>query len=439
MKNLIKSGFTAVTRVGQTAKVAAETGWKIRTQQAPAPVLLREAFERLGATYIKLGQFIASSPSLFPPEYVREFQSCLDRTPPTPFRDIVEVIESSLGSPWQIHFKSIEPIPLASASIAQVHAARLHDGSDVVIKVQKPGVGTLLHTDLNMVQLAAQVMEKTIPGMSYSSLANIVKEIRVRMVREVDFIEEADNIADFIIFLKQTHNEAVTAPYVYREHSAQAVLTMERLYGVPLTDLDALRQYADEPSQVLITAMNTWFASLMGCPSFHADLHAGNLLLLRDGRVAFIDFGIVGKLDPTAWRAGMGFMEAFSRQDYRGMAANMSQMGMAHQHVDENQLATDLERVIESLMNTDPQAILSGHNMGEMNLLMADLVQVGQRHGLKFPEDFTLLIKQMMYFDRFIRILAPQMDMFQDSRLHPLGDPQNPVQVERIQHQTRRI
>ena len=422
LKSGLKSGITALGRVGQTATVATQTAWKIRQHREDAPLLLREAFEQLGATYVKLGQFIASSPSLFPPDYIREFQACLDRTPPVPYRDMLAVLEGSLGTPWQVHFASIDPVPLASASIAQVHAARLHDGSDVVIKIQKPGVDTLLHTDLAMVQVTAQILEKTVPGMSYSSLANIVQEIRVRMLREVDFVEEADNIADFIVFLKQTENEAVTAPYVYREHSSKQVLTMERLYGMPLTDLDALRQYASEPAQVLVTAMNTWFASLMACPSFHADLHAGNVLLLRDGRVAFIDFGIVGKLDPQAWQAAMGFMEAFSRQDYQGMAANMSHMGMASMQVDKAQLAVDLERVIETLLNTDPQDILNRQNMAEMNLMMADLVKVGQRHGLKFPEDFTLLIKQMMYFDRFIRLLAPHMDMFNDSRLHPLGD-----------------
>ncbi len=147
----------------------------------------------LGSTYIKLGQFIASTPSLFPREYVEEFQGCLDQTPSLPFSYVQGVLASEFeGRNLSEIFASIDETPLASASIAQVHAAKLVTGEDVVIKVQKPGVETILYTDLNVLHWATKVLEKAVPKVKFASLADIVEEIKTRMVREVDFIEEAE-------------------------------------------------------------------------------------------------------------------------------------------------------------------------------------------------------------------------------------------------------
>src|SRR5690606_12096646 len=151
--------------------------------------------------------------------------------------------------------------PLASASIAQVHAARLVTGEDVVIKVQKPGVETILYTDLNVLHWATKVLEKVVPKVKFASLADIVDEIKTRMVREVDFIEEAQNLDDFINYLNVTQNSTAAAPKGYHQYSIRSVLSMQRFYGVPLTDFDEVKKVSTDPSQVLITAMNTCFGS----------------------------------------------------------------------------------------------------------------------------------------------------------------------------------
>ncbi|MEX7544005.1 N-succinylarginine dihydrolase, partial [Acinetobacter baumannii] len=245
--------------------------------------------------------------------------------------------------------------PLASASIAQVHAAKLTTGEDVVIKVQKPGVETILYTDLNVVHWAAKLLERAVPKIKFAALSDIVDEIKTRMVREVDFIEEAQNLDDFVEYLNISQNQAATAPKVYHQFSTRRVLTMQRLYGVPLTDFSVVKQYAKDPSQVLITAMNTWFGSLMLCKSFHADLHAGNLMLLEDGRIGFIDFGIVGQLKPEVWTACIAFMDALQKTDYQAMAENMLKMGMTHNKIDVQVLAQDLERLFNGVLMADPQ------------------------------------------------------------------------------------
>lgn len=198
---------------------------------AEVPATLRRLFELLGATYIKLGQFVASSPTIFPAEYVTEFQKCLDNAEPVPFSQIKRVVERDLKRPLSEVYSFVDEKPLATASIAQVHAAKLKSGEDVVIKVQKPGVDSLLTADLAFVSFATKVLEFLVPDLKRLSLADITGDIRTTMLDELDFQKEAKNMAEFRAFLAASGNKAVMCPDVFPAASSKKVLTMQRLYG----------------------------------------------------------------------------------------------------------------------------------------------------------------------------------------------------------------
>ena len=405
-------GVKGATRIVQTTRVLAGSGlgW-ILGDRPPTPRLLRRTFERLGATYIKLGQFIASSPSFFPSEYVQEFQYCLDRTDPLPFRTMEKVLKEELGKSLEDIYAAIDPQPLASASIAQVHAATLITGEDVVIKIQKPGVRDVLLTDLNFLFVSARILEFIKPTLSFASLSAIIGEIQKTMMEECDFLKEAENIRKFDAFLKNTDNETAMVPTVYSQATTLRVLTMERLYGVPFTEPDDLRQYVPHPEDALISALNTWFSSLLFCDFFHADVHAGNLLVLKDGRIGFIDFGIVGSISPDTWAAMITLMEAIEEGDYQTIADSMLIIGVTQEKVDTQGLARDLRMLFGDLDTLEPEET-------EINNLMLDIVALGERYGLHFPREFALLLKQFLYFDRYVHILAPDMEIFGDQRVN---------------------
>ncbi|XP_057858550.2 uncharacterized aarF domain-containing protein kinase At5g05200, chloroplastic [Cryptomeria japonica] len=398
-----------------------------------SPAYLRRLFEHMGATYIKLGQFIASTPTLFPEDYVKEFQNCFDKAPPVPFHEIESVLQKELNQPVESVYEHIDPVPIASASIAQVHCARLRGSQkDVVIKVLKPGIEDYLIADLNFLYVVARLLEFLSPQISRTSLVGIVEDIRASMLEEVDFQKEAANLESFRGYLEATGltNQAA-APKIYYHCSSQRVLTMERLYGVPLTDLDSIRSLVSSPEASLITALNVWFGSLLSCETFHADVHAGNLWLLNDGRIGFLDFGIVGRISPRTWTAMETFLTSIGNGQFEAMAASLVQMGATSDNVDTRSFARDLEKIFSSVQDLDSELIVaasSGPNNAtisanlaldeqKMNALFLDVVRVSDSYGLKFPREFALLMKQLLYFDRYTRLLAPNLNMLRDDRI----------------------
>ncbi|GJN09877.1 hypothetical protein PR202_ga27925 [Eleusine coracana subsp. coracana] len=371
--------------------------------------------------------------------------------------DFSKTANTSAGIPAQIRLGLLSPLYLRRLfermgatyiKLGQVHGARLKSSQkDVVIKVLKPGIEDTLVADLNFIYVVARVLEFLNPELQRTSLVGIVKDIKESMLEEVDFRKEAANIEAFQRYIEAMgFDRQAKAPFVYRHCSTKHVLTMERLYGVPLTDLESIRSLVPDPELTLVTALNAWFGSLISCESFHADVHAGNLWLLRDGQVGFIDFGIVGRISPRTWAAMEVFLASFATEDYDAMASALSEMGATGTDINVNEFAKDLQKIFSSIQDLDTEIIVAtarGHDATavsanvvvderQMNALFLDLVRVSESYGLKFPREFALLMKQLLYFDRYTRLLAPSMNMLRDDRIIIASNRQTRI-VDRFQ------
>ncbi len=302
------AGSRTTRRVLATAWAGLRAGaamlWaRVRGRRGEAPAILRRTFEELGPTYVKLGQLIASSQGLFPEVYCEEFRRCLDRVKPFPFADVQRTLREELGRPAEEVFSFIDPEPLASASIAQVHAARLLDGQEVVIKVQRPRIGALVEADLRVLRLAARALALS-PRGELANPVGIVEDFEANIREELDFRLEAVNMAEFNRIMLLRGHEQVVAPRVVEGLVTQRVLVMERFFGHRVDDVEKLRASNVDGEEKLLAGMRAWFGCMILHGFFHGDVHAGNLMALTDGRIGFLDFGIVGPLPARAARAG---------------------------------------------------------------------------------------------------------------------------------------
>jgi predicted unusual protein kinase regulating ubiquinone biosynthesis (AarF/ABC1/UbiB family) len=403
-----------VRRMIVTVAVAIKSAWKmlvarVRGKKDAAPIIVREAFEDLGPTYVKLGQLVASSQGLFPEPYCREFQKCLDRVRPFPFRDVEATLRAELGRDPSEVFASLDPEPLASASIAQVHAAKLKDGSDVVVKVQRPGIAKTIAADLRILRGVA----KLVAVMPHGELANpgdIVEDFEANLSEELDFVNEASNMDEFNRIMREHHQDEVAAPRVMHELTTKRVLVMERFFGHRVDDVAQIRASNVDGEAKLLVGMRAWFQSMIFHGFFHGDVHAGNLMALRDGRIGFLDFGIVGRFPKERRTQITDYLLSFASSDYRKLAETMVAMGSVDGTVDIEAFALDLKVAYAPLLDGDLGSIKYAD-------LIPAITRVAIKHKMRLPRDFVLITKQMLYFDRYAKVLAPKLNIFKDPRI----------------------
>jgi len=229
----------------------------------------------------------------------------------------------------------------------------------------------------------------------------------------------------------------VTAPQVYNELTTKKVLTMQKLNGVSMVDAESIKGITNDPESLIVTALNTWTSSVLNMPWFHADVHSGNLLVLEDGRVGFIDFGMVGRVGEKTFKAVSELSETMAVGDYEGMATALCNMGATDEDVDVQKFGRDIEQVMRSMSNVSPdiaavgigndgsvQAAIS-FDEDEVTNMLLKIVAVTEDNGLRLPREFGLLVKQSLYFDRYLKILAPDLDRATDSRMIALGSGAN--------------
>ena len=368
---------------------------------------LRIAAERLGPTYIKLGQIISSGEGLFPAELVNEFKKCRDQVPPEPFHVVRAVVEADLGHPLEAVFSHFDREPLAAASIAQVHAATLRTGEDVVVKVQRPSVGLLVHKDLRVMAWLAPFMVGRIPIAALANPPALVELFAETITEELDFRLEADNMLDVARIFAELGQRDYVIPRPHPELVTPRVLVMERLFGFNFDDVVGMRDAGVNTTKVVRTGMIGFMEGAMLYGVFHGDLHGGNLFVLADGRVALLDFGITARFSPFKQNAFLRLIVGATMNDLHSQIEALRDLGALPPD-------TDVDGVIADLgldrAPVDPTSLTPDEMVGEIQRVVKALMS----YGAKLPKELMLYIKNLVFLDGAIATLAPDLDLFSE-------------------------
>ncbi len=311
---LLRRGATIAKVIGiHFAPLALRQLRTIRQGALPATQLarpLRKSFQDLGGTFMKFGQIVASSPGMFGDEVADEFRACLDTGPPVPFIDVRQRIEEDLGRPLKEVYADFERDPIGTASIAVVHRARLLDGRVVAVKVLRPDIEHVVATDLDLMQPLMEILVRQTGDQMAGSTLQLLDGFREQIGEEMDLRNEARSQLHFRRLQNEFGLVNLAVPEPFMEFSGRNVLTMEFFDGVPIDDLAKVADLGYDPSPLVQDVMRAFFLTAVRWGAFHGDVHAGNMMLLRDGRIGVIDWGIVGRLDPATHRFFISLLSA---------------------------------------------------------------------------------------------------------------------------------
>jgi len=371
---------------------------------------LRIAFEELGPTFIKLGQLLASRPDIIGSENVKEFKKLQDKVPPFGIDDVNKTIEKELGLNIDKIFKSFNPIPIGSASIAQVHEAVLLNGKKVIVKVRRPGIKEQILTDIRILNALARLMEKHIPESRILDPVGIVNEFSSSILRELDFRREARNAIIFRENFKE--NEKIYIPLIYKEYTKERILVMEKVEGVRVDDVESLKQRGLNIKKIFKTVIDIYFIQIFEHGFFHGDPHPGNILVKEDGRIVMVDFGIVGKIDEEFQESYANIALAIIKQDFDLLINNYLKLGIIpdNDNIDINKLKRELKEDIEEILYP-----LYSSSFVEIKIseFIESIMKVSLKHKLRFLPELLLIDKVLIMLDGLARELSPQTSIIE--------------------------
>jgi ubiquinone biosynthesis protein len=365
---------------------------------------MRKAAESLGPTYIKLAQIISSGEGLFPPELVNEFKKCRDRVRPESFATVKRTVEADLGAPIDAVFERFDTEPLAAASIAQVHAARLRTGEDVVVKVQRPQVARLVHRDLRVMAWLAPHLVGRIPVTALANPPALVEVFAETIIEELDFRIEAANMLDVAMMLQAIEQRSYIVPRPHPTLVTQRVLVMERLDGFNFDDVAGMRDAGIDTEEVVRTGMAAFMEGALIHGIFHGDLHGGNLFVMPDGRTALLDFGIIGRLSEPRRVAFLRLMLGATTNDPKTQITALRDLGALPHDVDIDEVMRELRL---DQPTVDPTTLTGEQLVKEVQRVVKALLDYGAR----MPKELMLYVKNLVFLDGAIARLAPDLDI----------------------------
>jgi ubiquinone biosynthesis protein len=359
-------------------------------------VAFREALEQLGTTFLKLGQLLSSRPDLLPDVYIEELDKLVDAVPPFQFAEVERIVDEDLGADT---LARLDPEPLGAASIAQIHAALLADGREVVIKARRPGVVEQVELDLDLVRSTVEFLEKRSETAQLLQLRALAEELEVHLRAELDFLEEAHN-TELIGRLLEDFDE-LSVPQVIRPHVTERVLVLERIHGKKVTADHGLP--AERAERLAQDFFRAYIRQVTSAGVYHADPHRGNVLLTEDGRLALLDFGLLGRLDDETRTTLSLLLLAIAHNRADDAAAMLLSLSLTTLASDEPSFVHELRRKLPRY-HWRP---LAGIRTGEA---LADLQRICLRYGIRLPTSFALVGKTLSQADSIARSLDPELD-----------------------------
>ncbi|QXC60034.1 hypothetical protein KSP35_16920 [Aquihabitans sp. G128] len=396
-----------------SAVVRATAVWVVRRKgrslARAASEGLVDGFEQLGPTFVKLGQLIASSPSLFPAPLADACLRTLDEVPPFDPETVRRMVTEELGRPPGQIFKSFDDRPLSAASIAQVHAVVLPDGREAVIKLQRPDIAHRMNTDLRIQYFLARKVLMRFESARRANVTAMVEDLHQVTNQELNAALEAhrqtffrDHIAAF------GDNAGITAPEVYWDYCAPHLICMERMSGVPMDQFDALAARGIDGELTLRRGIKVWIEAALVHGPFHGDVHAGNLWVLDDERATYLDFGIMGEL-PELWRGAMAdiLYTSMIDQDYSRVVRAYQRVGVMPADVDPEVAGPAIAMVMEPMLSQG----IGNISLGDQ---LKSNMELAEQFGATIPRELMLTSKQLLYFERYSKVLAPDYVMARD-------------------------
>lgn len=369
------------------------------------PERLRMAFEELGPSFIKLAQILSSRPDLITVQYAKEFKKLQDEVPPFPTEEAKRIIEEEIGVPINKIFTYFDDKPVAAASIAQVHHARLYDGSDVIVKVQRPGIRDQIETDINILTTVARLLDRYMPESRFFNPLGIVEEFSRTVHKEMDFVNEAKNCERFRTNF--TENPDIHIPEVHWAFVTEKVLVMERIEGVRIDDIKGIEALSLDRKRLARIGVNAYFKMILEDGFFHADPHPGNIFVMPDGRLGFVDFGIVGRVTPEMMETMANTFIALIEKDFDRLIENYIELGIVPLDIDLDRFKKEFK--VDLIEFLEP---LYGRKLQEINFAqyLDILMHLAIKHRMQIPSELLLIDKAMLILENIGRQLDPDFD-----------------------------
>jgi ubiquinone biosynthesis protein len=354
---LIKFGFEDLV-INSTLRNLVPESTRIKWLRDEKPIVeytryerIRMAAEELGPTFVKLAQILSNRPDIIPEGLVKEFEKLQDRVPPFSSAEARRIVEREIGKPLSEVFEEFNDIPMASASIGQVHRAKLRTGEDVVVKVQRPTVADVIEQDLNIITDAVRRTDRYLRKQGFINAMDVVAVFERALNKELDYRNEARNLDRFRSTYR--HRKDFYIPKPYREYSTDKVLIMEYVKGCKITDVDQLIKWGIRPRDIVERGMDIYLTQIFEFGYFHGDPHPGNILVNEEGKIILLDFGMIGQLMKKDKYAFAGIFIAMARHDAREMAIQMKKLAIEDNITDMRQFTYDLNDLIEDYASLD--------------------------------------------------------------------------------------